>query len=173
MLTLSRFARVASLSSVGSQENSDFVRSKSITSRKTNGTRLLPWRTKDTIWVPALLLMNLFTLLEVSLAALSRRLTILLKCMKLKKINGKCSLSEWRTHSGPAAPWPFLTVKSYSLAVRTRTETVRCTCSTWTQRTGSHCITWISWGSATNPSSSKTRSTLLAVTTICRVRSMT
>lgn len=172
-LTRSQFARVASSFSAVSPASNASARLKNTTSGKISGTRWHQWKTRGTTWVRARLLTSTSTPSVASSAAPSRRSTTLLRCMRLTRTSGRCWPSEWRIRCGLAALWPSLTVKFFSSVVRTPIGTARCTCLMWTLKTGSPSTTWTSFVWATSRSSFKTKSTLLAATTICRARCTT
>ena len=126
-----------------SQENKDFVLLKSITSERTSGHKWLLWKTRDTIWVPALSVTNSFILSEASLDQQNKKLMIALRCMKSRRTNGKYWPQEWRTHFGHAVLLPFQILKSFSSVERIQTETEKSICLMWTQRTGNLSTIWI------------------------------
>ena len=82
------------------QGSRDCAQLKSTTFERTNGHKLLQWRTKDIIWVHALLVTSTYMHLEVSLDLLNKKSMIALRCTKLRKIYGKFWPQGWRIHFG-------------------------------------------------------------------------
>lgn len=129
MPTPSPFARAPFLCSEDSQANKDCARWKNTTLGRTSGLKSHQWRTRDTTWVPVPSETNAFTLSVDSSEAQSKKSTTVLSFMKLRRICGKSSPSEWRIHFGLAALWLSPQMKSYSSVVRTRTGMARFTYS--------------------------------------------
>ena len=79
----------------------------------------------------------------------------------------------FRTRCGPALPSLSPQQKSFSSAVRIRTETVKFTSSMFKVRLGARSTQWTSCASATNLSSSKTKYMSSAAIMICLAKCMT
>ena len=95
------------------QASKDYAQLKSIASERISGNKLLPWKTRDIILAHALSGTSIYMHLEVSLEVLNKKLTIQLKCTRLKRTNGRCLQLEWRILYGLAVLWQFLILKYF------------------------------------------------------------
>jgi len=96
MLMLLPCAKEISLFSEVFLANRGWILLKNTLWRRTSGLRWRWWKTRGTTWAPARLTTSSFMPLEVSSEVPSKRLTTLLKFMRLRKTHGRFSRFEWR-----------------------------------------------------------------------------
>ena len=96
MLTLLPCAKAISLFLEGFLANRGWIRWRNTLWRRISGLKWRWWKIKDTTWAPARLTTSLSTPLEVSSEVPSKKLTTLLKFMRLRKTHGQSLQFEWR-----------------------------------------------------------------------------